>query len=168
MGVVIYLILTALLRRARCPFDVDWCSHYPQGYFIPSCTTLLCCARLPFVFAWYSHSPQLYFILHELLFCILQDFILMLLDAYIAYKDTIFLHEQLFCADQDFLFYWLMLTFLTKKLYSFLNFGWIIEIVVTFYLREAAYSLVIDWCWSVEYSLKMFSPSFKDLGFLCE
>ena len=128
MGVVIYLILTiykdkerfrinqhirgnlaicsytAFLCRARCPFDVDWCSHYPQGYFIPSYTTLLCCARLSFVFAWYSHSPQLYIILHELLFCILQDFILMLLGADIAYKDTLFLHEQLFCADQDFLF----------------------------------------------------------------
>ena len=100
---ILYSSWTALLYPARFHFDVAWCWHCLQGYFIPSRTALLRWSRFPFLLidADIPHKETLF--LHELLVCVLQDVLLMLLDDGIAHKNTLFLHEKLFCDLQDYL-----------------------------------------------------------------
>ena len=92
-----------LLCRARSPFDVAYCWLCSQGIFIPSWTVHLCCARSPSWTSLLSNQDFLLLLLDtdivhmdisflhelslcrgkspfdELLFCVLQDFFLMLL-----------------------------------------------------------------------------------------
>ena len=112
---------TALLFRARFSFDVAWWLHCPQWYLTPSCNALSCWARLPFVVARWLHCPQGYLTpsctallcwakspfdvarwkgnltpSRTTILC-LPRFPLMLLDSWIARKETWLLHVLSFC-----------------------------------------------------------------------
>ena len=92
-----------LLCRARSPFDVAYWWHCPQGIFIPSWTVLLCCASSPLVVTCCSHWSQNILYFFRNFFCADQRFHLLLLDTKVVYMHISYRYELLFCVLQDFL-----------------------------------------------------------------
>ena len=92
-----------LLCRARSPFDVAYWWHCPQGIFIPLWTVLLCCASSPLVVTCCSHCSQNILYFFRNFFCADQRFHLLLLDTKVVYMHISYRYELLFCVLQDFL-----------------------------------------------------------------
>ena len=79
-------------------------------YWMYEVTFMLCYVTLSTNTSACMKVAEIQFIIiitHGLLFCVAQDFFLMLLDADIAHKNTLFLHEPLFCVVPDVLLMWL-------------------------------------------------------------